>query len=62
MRALADGAGFARRSFTVGTLAVGEFPRGLTGAFVLPDFPQAGHETTIRWEESLQNFVITGAE
>ena len=62
VRALADGAEFARRSFTVGTLDAGEFPRGLRGEFVLPNFPQAGHETTIRWEESLSNFVITGAE
>lgn len=62
VRALADGAEFARRGFTVGTLDAGEFPRSLSGEFVLPNFPQAGQETTIRWEESLQNFVITGAE
>ncbi len=62
VRALADGAEFARRSVTASTLGLGPFPRGLTGEFVLPDFPQAGQETTIRWEESLQNFVITGAE
>ena len=62
VRALADGVEFARRSITVRTLGLGPFPRDLTGEFVLPDFPQAGQETTIRWEESLQNFVITGAE
>ena len=62
VRALADGAEFARRSVTTSTLGLGQFPRGLTGEFVLPNFPQAGQETTIRWEESLQNFVIIGAE
>jgi len=60
VRAFANGAPFARHRLTVGTLDAGEFPRGLTGEFVLPDFPEAGQETTIRWEESLQNFVVTG--
>ena len=62
VRAWADGAEFARHSLTVSTLGLGPFPRDLTGEFVLPNFPQAGQETIIRWEESLQNFVITGAE
>ena len=53
VRVFADGAEFARRSVTVGTLGAGEFPTELTGAFVLPSFPRAGQETTIRWEESL---------
>lgn len=61
VRALANGAEFARRSVTVGTVGAGEFLTGLTGAFVLSDFPLAGQETLVRWEESLQNFVITGS-
>ena len=62
VRALADGEEFARRQVTVGTLGAGEFPTGLEGTFVLPDFPGAGQETSVRWEESLQNFVILGTE
>ena len=62
VRALADGEEFARRQVTVGTLGAGEFPTGLAGTFVLPDFPGAGQETSVRWEESLQNFVILGTE
>ena len=62
VRALADGEEFARRQVTVGTLGAGEFPTGLEGTFVLPDFPQTGQKTTVRWEESLQNFVILGTE
>ena len=62
VRALADGVEFARRTFTVSTLNSEEFARGLSGGFVLPNFPHAGQETTIRWEESLQNFMITGTE
>ena len=62
VRALADGAEFARHTVTVATVSDENFLRGRQGDFVLPHFPQAGQETTIRWEESLQNFVITGAE
>ena len=62
VRALADGEEFARRQVIVGTLGAGEFPTGLEGTFVLPDFPAAGQETSVRWEESLQNFVILGTE
>ena len=62
MRALADGEEFARRTFTVSTLNSEEFARGLSGGFVLPNFPHTGQETTIRWEENLQNFMITGTE
>ncbi len=62
IRAMADGEEFARRQVTVGTLGAGEFPTGLEGTFVLSDFPQPGQETTVRWEESLQNFVILGTE
>ena len=39
-----------------------EFPTGLSGEFMLDGFPGAGQETTVEWEQSLQNFVITGVE
>ena len=62
VRTLADGVEFANVTFTVSTLGVGGFATGLSGEFPLADFPSAGQETTVEWEESLQNFVITGVE
>lgn len=61
VRALKDDVEFARVNFTVVTLGLGDFPRGLSGAFVLQNFPQPGSNTRIQWQESLQNFVITNA-
>ena len=61
VRALADGVEFAQSTFTVSTLG-GEFVTGLGGEFSLTDFPSTGQVTSIEWEESLQNFVITGVE
>ena len=60
LRALRDGVEFARATFTVATLGLGEFPTGLSGAYRLPDFPQTGTSTFLRWQESQQNFVLTG--
>jgi hypothetical protein len=60
VRALKDETEFARATFTVATLGLGEFPRGLSGSFTLPNFPQAGTDVRIRWQESAQDFVITG--
>ncbi|MGE4095849.1 MAG: hypothetical protein AB7G75_33975, partial [Candidatus Binatia bacterium] len=57
VRALADGAEFARVTITVTTLGA-EFLRSKAGTFPLPDFPQAGTDLTIRWQESMQNFAI----
>ena len=57
IRALADGMEFARTTVRVTTLGT-DFLRGVSGTFPLPDFPHPGDTTTIRWEESLQNFVI----
>ena len=61
VRALADGVEFANATITVSTLG-GEFVTGLGGEFSLTDFPSTGQVTGIEWEESLQNFVITGVE
>ena len=58
LRALADGVEFARAVVRVKTLGV-EFLEGVRRTLVVPDFPQPGEATTLRWEESLQNFVIT---
>ena len=62
VRALADGVEFAQVTFTVATLGLGEFPQGLDGEFSLVDFPLTGQQTTIRWQESLQNFMVIGGE
>ncbi len=59
VRILADGKEVANSTFTVATLGLGEFPRGLGGAFLLPDFPQAGKTTRVQWDERAQNFVVT---
>ena len=61
LRALKDGVEFARSVFTVTTLGLGSFAQGLSGGFVVSDFPQSGRHTRVQWQESLQNFTITGA-
>ena len=57
VRALADGVEFANTTVRVTTF--GEpFRRGLSGTFPIPDFPRSGENKRLRWEESLQNFVV----
>ena len=55
--ALVDGVELGRATITVTTLGA-EFPRGLEGEYVLDGFPDPESAVVIRWEESLQNFVI----
>ena len=57
--AFADGVEFSRTTITVTTLGGETFPRGIEGEFVLEEFPDPDTSVVIRWEESLQNFVIT---
>lgn len=57
LRALADGKEFGRATFTITTLGT-DFLRGARRRFTLFDFPLAGTELSLRWQESLQNFVI----
>jgi hypothetical protein len=61
LRVLADGIEFARSTFNVVTLGQ-EFLSGVSGECTVPNFPQPGTDTRIRWEESLQNFVVVGME
>lgn len=61
VRALADGVEFSQATFTVVTLGLGSFPTGLSGNFTVANFPQAGLQTQVQWQESQQNFVVTGA-
>ena len=57
IRALADGVEFARTTVRVTTLGVA-FLEDVQRTVVVPDFPHSGDTTTLRWEESLQNFTI----
>ena len=58
VRALADGVGFDRATFTVTTLGK-ELMRDVEGTCVVPNFPTQGETVTLGWQESMQNFVIT---
>ena len=59
VRAFADGVEFAQARFTVTTLGA-DFLRGASGGYLLPNFPQAGRNVTVRWSGPHQNFVIVG--
>ena len=61
VRVLKDNVEFVRSTFTVTTLGLGSFVRGLSGGFVVSNFPQSGRHTRVQWQESTQNFAITGA-
>ena len=56
---------FAERQITVTTLgdhAEQEYRRGLHATTTIPDFPDVGETTTLRWAEALQNFVIASGD
>ena len=61
VRALADGMEFARTSVRVTTLGVA-FLEDVRRTVVVPDFPSPGDTTTLQWEESRQNFLITDGQ
>jgi hypothetical protein len=61
VRALADGLEFANVTIIVTTFGV-EFLTGVSGEFTISDFPGVGTEVTIRWQQSLQNFLIVKVE
>ena len=58
--ASADGVEFARVEVTVTTLGT-EFRRGLSREVTLPDFPEAGTDVALVWQEAQQNFVLATA-
>ena len=59
VRVLVDGIEFATLPVTVTTLGLGdEFPRGLTGAATLADFPTEGEAVRLVWQEAQQNFAL----
>ena len=55
--AVVDGVELDRATITVTTLGE-EFPEGLEGEYILEGFPDPDTSVVLRWEESLQNFVI----
>ena len=57
VQALMDGVEFANTTVRVTTFGV-PFRQGLSGTFPIPNFPRPGETKKLRWEESLQNFVI----
>ena len=61
VRALLDGQEFANTTVQV-TIFGEQFLRGASGTFDLPDFPASGETTVVRWEEALQNFIITDGQ
>jgi PhoPQ-activated pathogenicity-related protein len=61
IRVLADGVEVAQADFQVAGFGVG-YLRGVSGSYQVADFPYDGEGVTLRWEESLQNFVISGHE
>ena len=57
--ALADWGVFGIATVTVTTLGK-EVLEGASGEFVVEGFPADGSDVTLRWQQSLQNFVIQG--
>ena len=58
---VADGVEFASVTFTVTTLGV-EFLTWVTGSFSLENFPAAGTNVMLQWQQSGQNLVIFEGE
>ena len=61
IKALADGVVFGTATFNVVSLG-GEFLSGKVGEYFLNNFPAYGSRTRITWQESKQNFAITGSD
>lgn len=61
IKALADGVLFGTASFNVVNLG-GEFLSGKAGEYFLYNFPDYGKRTRVTWQQSKQNFIITGSD
>ena len=57
VRALVDGVELGRATVTVTTLGE-EFLRGVTGEAKVIDFPEAGQDVGLLWQQGTQNFMI----
>jgi len=58
VRTLADGVEFARATITVTRLSEKPFLPNLRREVRVTDFPEAGTDVVLRWQEQQQNFVI----
>lgn len=61
IQALADGVPFATVTFNTLTLGA-EFLTGKAGEYWLNNFPDYGTRSRITWQQSTQNFTITGTD
>ena len=59
--AVVDGIEIGRAPVTVTTLGA-EFVKGLQGSLLVADFPRAGEQVRLVWQESQQNFVLAPVE
>ena len=59
VRAFADGVEFASAAVAVTTFGE-EFLKDASGTFTLSDFPQSGINVDLLWQQSQQNFAISG--
>ena len=58
-----DGVELSRATVTVTVVDAAEpFVRGLAKRVALPGFPTPEETVTVEWQESQQNFVITGRD
>ena len=63
VRALVDGEELGHATVQVTVVDEEEpFVRGLMGECTVADFPTAGQTTTLEWQQTQQNFVITGVD
>jgi len=61
IKAFADGVQFGSATFNVATLG-SEFLTGRTGEYFLHNFPDYGKRTRVTWQQSKQNFVVSGSD
>ncbi|MCE2487203.1 MAG: hypothetical protein J4F42_16935, partial [Desulfurellaceae bacterium] len=61
IRAVADGVEFGRATFTVTTLGE-EFVQGVMGEAAVLNFPAAGTDVRLIWQQGAQNFTIAPTE
>ncbi len=62
LRVLADGVEFANVVFTVTTLGTDYLRNVPEYQYTVPNFPSTGSNTTLRWSEPHQNFIVAGFE
>lgn len=61
IKAFANGVQFGTASFNVANLGA-EFLLGKTGEYYLYNFPDYGTRTRVTWQQSKQNFVVSGSD